>query len=498
MNNKPTQSGLKNFRDIFSESVNFFRNSKQKKSLITLAVLAVGLVSGLILVQRTQDIREKALVGGPELYFSTSPLTVSSGTTGKVYDIFMNTNGFDVTAAVIEVQFNANKMQVTSISKGTKLTDVLVPGAVSGSRASITLGSGPSNPFNGNGKVATLTFDAVGDNTQADITFTSNTQVAAIGHSGDVLGTTSPGSVIIDSIATATPTKAPTATRKPTSTPTLVPFPEDINGDGVVNILDFLILSGDFGTSNSGSDLNGDGVVDILDFQILSNNFGNSGSVTPTTNPGNFFEIDHEEGNLSEYDSFSNDDDLEVIRSAALAGTLFGMGVDIDDTTATYGQKNQTAPSSNEFRFRFYLDPNSLAMADDDSFQIIRSFNAAAPWAFIRLYLAENDAANTYDLTLGCTSDSPTTNWKRHSISDAEHYVEIHVERASSSTSSDGRCRIWTDGNLKTTDSGIDNYDAFGNLSSFRFGADSLDAGTSGILYIDEIVFRDDGQEIGP
>jgi len=54
----------------------------------------------------------------------------------------------------------------------------------------------------------------------------------------------------------------------------------DINGDGVVNILDAILLANAFGSTpgsptwNPAADLNGDGVVNILDAILLANNFG--------------------------------------------------------------------------------------------------------------------------------------------------------------------------------------------------------------------------------
>ena len=50
--------------------------------------------------------------------------------------------------------------------------------------------------------------------------------------------------------------------------------PGDINGDGIVDIQDYILLSNYFGTSNQNTDLNNDGIVDIQDYIILSNNFG--------------------------------------------------------------------------------------------------------------------------------------------------------------------------------------------------------------------------------
>ncbi len=50
----------------------------------------------------------------------------------------------------------------------------------------------------------------------------------------------------------------------------------DLNSDRVVNILDYTILSNNFGTTNSVADMNNDNSVNILDYTILSNNFGRS------------------------------------------------------------------------------------------------------------------------------------------------------------------------------------------------------------------------------
>jgi hypothetical protein len=72
-----------------------------------------------------------------------------------------------------------------------------------------------------------------------------------------------------DSPTTPTPTA-------PTSSPTTALLQGDINNDGVVNILDYTLLSNAFGSSNSEADINKDGVVNILDYTILSNNFGKS------------------------------------------------------------------------------------------------------------------------------------------------------------------------------------------------------------------------------
>jgi hypothetical protein len=48
-----------------------------------------------------------------------------------------------------------------------------------------------------------------------------------------------------------------------------VACPEDINGDGVVDVLDLLQLLADWGMAGGPSDVNGDGVVDVLDLLMV-------------------------------------------------------------------------------------------------------------------------------------------------------------------------------------------------------------------------------------
>ena len=50
------------------------------------------------------------------------------------------------------------------------------------------------------------------------------------------------------------------------------PAPTDINGDGVVNILDLILVAQNFGTTKS--DINGDGTTNILDLILVAQHLG--------------------------------------------------------------------------------------------------------------------------------------------------------------------------------------------------------------------------------
>jgi hypothetical protein len=49
--------------------------------------------------------------------------------------------------------------------------------------------------------------------------------------------------------------------------------PADVNGDGVVNILDLTIIALGFGTDNLEGDVNGDGVVNVFDLVFVADQF---------------------------------------------------------------------------------------------------------------------------------------------------------------------------------------------------------------------------------
>ena len=59
----------------------------------------------------------------------------------------------------------------------------------------------------------------------------------------------------------------------------------DVNGDGVVNLQDLVLVAGAFGqTGQNDADLNGDGVVNILDLVLVAGAFGNA-AAAPSLHP---------------------------------------------------------------------------------------------------------------------------------------------------------------------------------------------------------------------
>ena len=49
--------------------------------------------------------------------------------------------------------------------------------------------------------------------------------------------------------------------------------PADVNGDGVVNILDLTLVAQGFAADKKGIDVNGDGVVNVFDLVFVADQF---------------------------------------------------------------------------------------------------------------------------------------------------------------------------------------------------------------------------------
>lgn len=138
------------------------------------------------------------------------------------------------------------------------------------------------------------------------------------------------------------------------------------------------------------------------------------------------FNITHDANNLNEYDSTVTDGGDLSTGTPGLAGSTAKMEALIDDATAIYGQKNQTAPASNQIRYRFYIDPNSLTMGTNEAFKFASSNTSISPWELFDVKLQET--TGDYYLNILYFNDSDYLDQDVQMVTDAAHYVEIHVE----------------------------------------------------------------------
>ena len=105
-----------------------------------------------------------------------------------------------------------------------------------------------------------------GDGTLATLTFEILAVKASTVRLTDVLLTDSSGGSSVPQIENAEITEPPQ-------------FSEDVNQDGVVNIIDLTLVASNFGkTGQNAADVNGDGVVNIIDLTLVAAAFGNTAS----------------------------------------------------------------------------------------------------------------------------------------------------------------------------------------------------------------------------
>src|SRR3990167_516328 len=150
---------------------------KNKKKVVVLAVLVIGLIAAAVLVRVSQEIRKRAAVTGVDFSLVSSKSSVNPGDNFTV-DIVMNTNEYRVSATEIHIAFDSNYLEAQSMQGSGFLPVVLPPGAQVGSgTASIILGANPGDPKQGSATIATIDFLAKSPSGGAtQIRFDSGTQ----------------------------------------------------------------------------------------------------------------------------------------------------------------------------------------------------------------------------------------------------------------------------------------------------------------------------------
>lgn len=200
-----------------------------------------------------------------------------------------------------------------------------------------------------------------------------------------------------------------------------------------------------------------------------------------------------ESGDTSAWSSeLDAEGDLTVTEVASLHGT-YGMNLLIDNTTAMHVRDN-TPVAETRYRFRFYIDPNGLTMADNDEFFIFaardNSFNTNCSIKF------NYTTANGYRIKATDRADGAWDDTQYYIITDMPHCIEIDWKASSFDGADDGMLELYIDDVLKETLAGVDSDT--GNVEDVRMGATSgIDAGTSGTFYLDDFASNDDGTLIG-
>ncbi len=213
---------------------------------------------------------------------------------------------------------------------------------------------------------------------------------------------------------------------------------------------------------------------------------------TNTSTPGLIFGDGFESGNFSAWTSSSTDGgDLFASSQAAAVGS-YGLEALIDDTVdidvTDVSPNNETHYSA-----RFYLDPNSVNLPNNESMYVFTGSDDAYNW---KLCLGMKRMAEYYALTLCGQNDANSWFEGRSAyITDDWQAVEIEWQAASADGANDGFAKLWINDVLVDTLGGLDTDSS--RISRISLGAsDSVPAGSNGSIYFDAFESRQ-GEHIG-
>lgn len=279
----------------------FFKRKDILISILSVSFTLVILVLGVYYVRFRQST-------GPVHAEGVQVQLVSTNTNVKsgdefVVDVYIDTKGMSVTASDLRVRYDPQLLQAESITPGNFLPVVLLPQQLTSGFAQIVLGCSVTEPKNGTGIVESVKFKVLGQGATANIYFGPASAIAALGQSTNVMTSPTSLNIIIEAGATALPTPTPLATTAPsptespiaTAAPLSIPAgspvgspppapvppggtkPGDVNGDGIVNVVDIGIIIDNYGKNpipDPRADLSGDGNVNVVDIGIVVDNYG--------------------------------------------------------------------------------------------------------------------------------------------------------------------------------------------------------------------------------
>jgi hypothetical protein len=169
--------------------------------------------------------------------------------------------------------------------------------------------------------------------------------------------------------------------------------------------------------------------------------------------------------------------DLSVSAAAALVGS-YGLQATIDDNTSLY-VRDDTPALETRYRASFGFDPNSIVMANNDSHNI---FLGVSNGQVLQIGLRYVGGYQIQARAVNNQTTYASTNW--YPLTDAPHEIAVDWWAASGPGARDGGLRLWLDGVLLQTLSGVDNDTR--RIDEVRLGAASgIDTGTRGVYYFD-------------
>ena len=225
-------------------------------------VTGLGAPGAFVLNVETPVDVETPVVAATDAVLSISPSSVISPAVGEQLRLNLNiTAGEAVAGYQVTLRFDPTALRYVESSNGDYLPDgaFFLQPVVNRDRVELA-SSTLTGVSNGGGTLATVTFEVM-------VVKASTLTLS------DMLLSDSKGNTFLPRVEAAEITEPPELTA-------------DINGDGVVNIQDLVLVASNFGkTGENAADVNTDGVVNIADLVLVAGNLG-MGLGAPSLYPG--------------------------------------------------------------------------------------------------------------------------------------------------------------------------------------------------------------------
>lgn len=207
--------------------------------------------------------------------------------------------------------------------------------------------------------------------------------------------------------------------------------------------------------------------------------------------------LTHDANDFSEYVVTPTGTRITTSASAGLNGTAAGVQFDTAGSSGTDARVNPSFGALETIvRIGWYFDKNTLSITTGYSEYLEVSSGGFNPLLQVRI----NDVSglNMRFRTNDDLGSEYLINWG--SISSGERKIEVIIEKAVTSGSSDGIITVFVDTIQVGQITGIDNYDLMNDLVTVtELNLRDTSLGTqSGIFYFDEIIIRDDSTPIFP
>jgi hypothetical protein len=253
--------------------------------LLTVLLLMIGGVgTGVYLTQTPQKTTTQASLDKVDLSLQPAKSEISGGG-GFTVDIFANANNNKITSATLSITYDPKVLDLKSITPRQFLPKVLLEPKISTGSAVVSLGTDGNSGISGSGILAVLTFQPKpGQSATTKIEFNqAATQINTLGNTTtgtelnsaevkiNTIGVSAPQTVTASGLTTTNESTLSGKTEVSREETVEIKETEfDFNDDGQVNSVDLSLVYSAWGEPETDTqkkaDINGDGVVNGLDY----------------------------------------------------------------------------------------------------------------------------------------------------------------------------------------------------------------------------------------